>query len=227
VVPVRGGVECLALRTRSGSADRSVCPNRRVLCPTCSELFLSIGVAASRPVRRILYGPESVVAIHLGRQSPDGSCGLPGGRRTGRPPPVRPCSRWGLPSHPGHPGCWCALTAPFHPYLCAPARRPVRHRRSALCCTFLRVAPTGCYPAPCPVESGRSSEPVPSCDGPVRGHPADSLPWTSLRAAGPGSYGVFPSARAAEREPRNPPNMPRAAAITIWPNNWPGRSAGL
>jgi len=58
------------------------------------------------------------VTIHLGRRLPDGSCGLPGGRRTGRPPPVRPCSRWGLPSHPGRPGCWCALTAPFHPYLC-------------------------------------------------------------------------------------------------------------
>jgi len=33
-----------------------------------------------------------------------------------------------------------------------------RHRRFALCGTFLRVAPTGCYPAPCPVESGRSSD---------------------------------------------------------------------
>jgi len=27
-----------------------------------------------------------------------------------------PCSRWGLPSRPGRPGRWCALTAPFHPY---------------------------------------------------------------------------------------------------------------
>src|SRR6478735_8118945 len=32
------------------------------------------------------------------------------------------------------------------------------HRRSVLCGTVLRVAPTGCYPAPCPVESGRSSD---------------------------------------------------------------------
>ena len=31
-----------------------------------------------------------------------------------------PCSGWGLPSRPGHPGRWCALTAPFHPYLCGP-----------------------------------------------------------------------------------------------------------
>ncbi len=33
---------------------------------------------------------------------------------------ARPCSGWGLPSRPGHPGRWCALTAPFHPYLCGP-----------------------------------------------------------------------------------------------------------
>src|ERR1700691_2048228 len=33
---------------------------------------------------------------------------------------VWPCSGWGLPSRPGHPGRWCALTAPFHPRLCGP-----------------------------------------------------------------------------------------------------------
>src|SRR5213078_1232544 len=33
--------------------------------------------------------------------------------------PSWPCSGWGLPSHPGHPGCWWSLTPPFHPY---PAR---------------------------------------------------------------------------------------------------------
>jgi hypothetical protein len=38
-----------------------------------------------------------------------------------------------------------------------PEGRGVRHRRSVLCGTFLRVAPTGCYPASCPAESGRSS----------------------------------------------------------------------
>jgi len=26
------------------------------------------------------------------------------------------CAGWGLHSFPGHPGNWCALTAPFHPY---------------------------------------------------------------------------------------------------------------
>jgi hypothetical protein len=36
----------------------------------------------------------------------------------GSPPPFWPCSGWGLPSRPGRPRRWCALTAPFHPYLC-------------------------------------------------------------------------------------------------------------
>lgn len=36
---------------------------------------------------------------------------------------LRSCSGRGLPSHPGHPGCWCALTAPFHPD--RPIRGPV------------------------------------------------------------------------------------------------------
>jgi len=46
------------------------------------------------------------------------------GRRVGRVrprPKPRPCGAagsctpWGLPSRPGHPARWCALTAPFHP----------------------------------------------------------------------------------------------------------------
>jgi hypothetical protein len=92
---------------------------------------------------------------------PPAPAAYPGSDGRDHPPPARPCSGWGLPSHPGRPGCWCALTAPFHPYLCGghtSAGRPGRHRRSALCCTFLRVTPTGRYPASCPVESGRSSD---------------------------------------------------------------------
>ncbi len=46
------------------------------------------------------------------------------------------------------------------------------HRRSVLCGTVLRVTPTGRYPAPCPVESGRSSD----RSMPVRGRPAGSPP---------------------------------------------------
>ena len=30
--------------------------------------------------------------------------------------PIWSCTGWGLPSYPGHPGYWYALTTPFHPY---------------------------------------------------------------------------------------------------------------
>jgi len=43
------------------------------------------------------------------------------GHWTGRPSHIWPCSEWGLPSRPGRPGRWCALTAPFHPCLCLAA----------------------------------------------------------------------------------------------------------
>ena len=46
-----------------------------------------------------------------------------------------------------------ALTPPFHPCL-IPSRG---HRRSALCCTFRRVAPPRSYLAHCPGEPGLSS----------------------------------------------------------------------
>ena len=70
------------------------------------------------------------------------------------------CSRWGLPSSQCHHRDWCALTAPFHPYRGrARSGMPfsVGPRRFVFCGTFLRVAPTGCYPAPCSMEPGLSS----------------------------------------------------------------------
>jgi hypothetical protein len=71
------------------------------------------------------------------------------------------------------PGCWWALTPPFHPY-----RDSCEPRRSAFCCTFpILGAPLakaaldgGRYPPPCPVEPGLSS-PEPKLDG---DRPADS-----------------------------------------------------
>ena len=63
---------------------------------------------------------------------------------------MRSCTGWGLHSFPGHPGNWCALTAPFHPY-------PAKARRYPFCCTFLHVAVTPRYGAPCPVVFGLSS----------------------------------------------------------------------
>lgn len=101
-------------------------------------------------------GRPAVVAIHLGEPLPTHSSGLPGiiGRaarslsdlapdgvyRAGR---VAPSAGALLPHR-------CTLT-------CASEPESRRHRRSVLCGTVLRVTPTGRYPAPCPVESGRSS----------------------------------------------------------------------
>jgi len=54
-------------------------------------------------------------------------------------------------------------------------RLPKGTGRSVLCGTFLRVAPTGRYPAPCPVEPGLSSPGA----GPPGRPPALSLPHPS------------------------------------------------
>src|SRR5579863_352317 len=71
-------------------------------------------VTVSRPVGGVLFVLSDEVTIHLS--------GLPGdcSRGAGEQPMshVWPCSGWGLPSRPSHPGRWCALTAPFHPCLC-------------------------------------------------------------------------------------------------------------
>ena len=73
----------------------------------------------------------------------------------------------------------CTLTCAAPPGVC-------RHRRSTFCGTVLRVAPTGCYPAPCPAESGRSSDRCPFLEGtgPARGRPAGSPPRIMLPAPG-------------------------------------------
>jgi len=75
-----------------------------------------------QPVSRILFPdrvtPHRATIIHLR---------IPVARHLVRPTrkleraalirfPIWSCTGWGLPSFPGHPGNWCALTAPFHPY---------------------------------------------------------------------------------------------------------------
>ena len=92
--------------------------------------------------------------------------------RTGRPSasPYLALLRAGFSLPPVLPRARCALTAPFHPY---PSTRPFGapsgqaclervserrvERRYVFCATFLRVAPTGRYPAHCPAEFGLSS----------------------------------------------------------------------
>ena len=67
-----------------------------------------------------------------------------------------------------------ALTPPFHPYLrLAPE---IAAPAVFFCGTFLRVAPTGCYPAPCSLEPGLSSNRLLGRRSPVRLGPDRSYP---------------------------------------------------
>ncbi len=109
---------------------------------------------AACEVSRVLSPPERRRTISLGPPLPTASSSLPGTRVERAAP--RPCLallRVGFAMRPPLPAARCALTAPFHPYLCSRGS----HRRSALCGTFRRLSPPGGYPAPCPVELGLSS----------------------------------------------------------------------
>ncbi len=93
------------------------------------------------------------------------------GHRAGHPSHVWPCSGWGLPSRPGHPGRWCALAAPFHPCLCTACRAIGGLFSVALSCGSPRLAVSQ-HPAlwspdlPQPAAAPKRH--------PGRGHPADS-----------------------------------------------------
>ena len=76
--------------------------------------------------------------------------------------PIWSCTGWGLQSFPSHLENWCALTAPFHPYPETVHQLSHLSRRYIFCCTFLRVAATPCYGAPCPVVFGLSSGQTPA-----------------------------------------------------------------
>ncbi len=111
--------------------------------------------ARRTPVRRILSRLATVTVISLGLASRRTSLRhmlVPPGRRAlderERSSGLAPGGVYPRPRHREAP---CALTARFHPY------RDVAATAVCFCGTFLRVAPTGRYPAPCPMEPGRSS----------------------------------------------------------------------
>lgn len=91
--------------------------------------------------------------IYLGRRLPGASCDLT--RERDGPPhcsPIRSCSWWGLPSRTvARPLVRSYRTVPSLPHP-LPGTGGLH-----FCGTILGVAPTGNYPAPCPVEPGLSS----------------------------------------------------------------------
>ena len=127
-------------------------------------------IGRSGPVSRILYSPEGERWSFIWVPHYCGTLAAypraPGG------PPFSPAFRRGIALlfglAPGgvcqaspSPDCWCALTAPFHPY---PADSLFEAREQRLpagwyifCGTFPGVTPGGRYPPPCPAESGLSS----------------------------------------------------------------------
>jgi hypothetical protein len=123
-------------------------------------------VPPQRAVSRILYATArragfGATTIPLGPPSLADSSGLPGGfgRAVLERLPIWPCSVRGFACRRALRPTRCALTAPFHPYLPSPVAFRARARawRYVFCATVLRVAPTGSYPAHCPVEFGLSS----------------------------------------------------------------------
>src|SRR5215510_7829612 len=124
---------------------------------------MGVGLAASQPVRRILYGRAPAVTIHLGRRLPDGSRGLPGDVGTGVPSdgPPFPCSALLLVGVAEPPGSPRALVRSYRTVSPLPVTGEPVHRRSVLCCPIRQVTPSWLSPAPCPLEPRLSS--VRSC----------------------------------------------------------------
>jgi hypothetical protein len=123
------------------------------VCSSCDPASRMIGETCG--ISRVLSRPKPGKIISLGLALLRASCSLPGTRMERAAP--RPCLallRVGFAMRPPLPEARCALTAPFHPYLC-PRRG---HRRFAFCGTFRRLSPPGRYPAPCPAELGLSSD---------------------------------------------------------------------
>ena len=135
---------------------------------------LARGSAVRSVVSRVLFhhlvALAVVAIIPLGAVLPRPSSGLPGGvERAALPLPSRwdrqhclpmwPCFERGLPCRPRYRGRGGLL---LHHFTLTPRPRGERARFGAVrrcffCGTFLGVAPTGSYPASCPVKLGLSS----------------------------------------------------------------------
>ncbi len=162
------------------------------------------------------------MAIFLGRRLPIASSDQPEDRPGTYGPPIWSCSGWGLPSRPVTrplvrsyrtisplPGAARASRGchPPEDKCCGPGR-------CSFCGTVRRVAPPGCYPAPCPVELGLSSPPA--CRR--SGHPAywRCHPSTGEARLQECALPVYPGQRAPGR--RLGSNQLAAKDLGNWPS---------
>ena len=104
----------------------------------------------SRPVSRVLCALRR--DSHSSRPAVAGGLKQPTRERRGprHRSPIWSCSRWGLP-------CRSVARLAVGSYPTVSPLPAFRLRRSALCCTFRRLAPPRRYLAPCPAEPGLSS----------------------------------------------------------------------
>ena len=118
---------------------------------------------SEQSISRILFpqrvAPRRVTIIHLrmpiARHLVRPTRGL--GRATRKRPSIWSCTGWGLPSFPVTREAGALLP---HLFTLTVAQHPDSgpgQRRCSFCCTFLRVATTPRYGAPCPVVFGLSS----------------------------------------------------------------------
>jgi hypothetical protein len=127
VAPSSPRVDAVRARDRSPDEEAHDENGRPLRRDSALQVLMTEEKRQRDPISRVLSPtgfPAGVMVIPLDGRLPGRSSGLTRGPRAGRPspplpgtrPPIRPCTGWGLPSRPGHPGRWCALTAPFHPY---------------------------------------------------------------------------------------------------------------
>ena len=155
--------------------------------PSDHRGFSAVGDGRRRAVEWA-YKPSSVVCVHLSgtavacslmRPTRDScSVGLTPASEEDSPP-IWPCSGRGLASR-------CVSTPLVRSYRTI-SPLPTSRRAVCFCATFRRVAPPGCYPAPCPVELGLSS--AAASDDRGRSAHSESIVAHSHRIFGMGTPG--------------------------------------
>jgi hypothetical protein len=155
VKPARKPTDLREIRSSHGVLAASGRRSGASRCSTPSGTGMPVGAESSQRLLTPERRPARSPAPHVPFVSPDYQRAICSGSFL-----VVCRSKWGLPSHPSHLGCWWSLTPPFHPYLRplkVPGTSSVGQRRSVFCGTVPRVTPGGCCPPPCSAESGLSS----------------------------------------------------------------------